>query len=385
MAKGRGGNRRGHGHGGRAESKQIKAEHRRRSRNKQGRADNENDEDVSALVAQLFPLGLALREVPGDGNCLFRALSDQLYGEDARHAKIRTDVVDYIRSNREDFEPFLVDETSFERHLQNLGDLGTYGANDSIVAFSRIRGVTIVIHQLDEPMWRVDGEGRRAGQRELHISYHNGNHYNSVRRIGEEKDVRMPANIRINLPGGGATAHPLPGAQDLEARRHNEEFFTEDPSEDDENLTDLERDIRQVMRDSDTDDMVIAKSALESNALCVEATVDYLLQLKSLETLPPIWEPDGTASRILGEEAALEAAKQTPKRDAAARRADIQKKLQQSGSHLTNKKRKQLKKADRKLANEERKRCDQPKDHRDHSGDEGVEINAPPNMQSLSI
>ena len=104
-----------------------------------------------------------------------------------------------------------------------------------------------------------------------------------------------------------------------------------------------------------------------------------------LETLPPIWEPDGTASRILGEEAALEAAKQTPKRDAAARRADIQKKLQQSGSHLTNKKRKQLKKADRKLANEERKRCDQPKDHRDHSGNEGVEINAPPNMQSLSI
>ena len=107
------------------------------------------------------------------------------------------------------------------------------------------------------------------------------------------------------MPGGGATAHPLPGAQDLEARRHNEEFFTEDPSEDDENLTDLERDIRQVMRDSgkfyggihyffesflngflvvDTDDMVIAKSALESNALCVEATVDYLLQLKSLGT-----------------------------------------------------------------------------------------------------
>ena len=31
--------------------------------------------------------------------------------------------------------------------------------------------------------------------------------------------------------------------------------------------------------------MVIAKSALESNALCVEAAVDYLLQLKSLGVL----------------------------------------------------------------------------------------------------
>ena len=101
-----------------------------------------------------------------------------------------------------------------------------------------------------------------------------------------------------------------------------------------------------------------------------------------------MWEPEGTASRILGDEAALEAARprQPSKRDAATRRADIQKKLQQSGSHMSNKKRQQLKKTERKLANEERKRGDQqPGDHRDHSGDEGVEINAPPNLQSLSI
>ena len=30
-----------------------------------------------------------------------------------------------------------------------------------------------------------------------------------------------------------------------------------------------------------TDDMVVAKSALEGNALCVEAAVDYLLQISS--------------------------------------------------------------------------------------------------------
>ena len=99
-----------------------------------------------------------------------------------------------------------------------------------------------------------------------------------------------------------------------------------------------------------------------------------------------MWEPDGTANRILGGEAAKEAAKQSSKRDAATRRADIQKKLQQSGSHMSNKKRQQLKKAERKLASDERKRGDQRQgDGRDPSGDEGVEINAPPNLQSLSI
>ena len=119
MAKGRGGNRRGHG-SSRAESKQNKAEQRRRNRKKNS-ADEENDEEFKSLVAQLLPLRLALRVIPGDGNCLFRAFSDQLYGEDARHAEIRADVVDYMRAHREDFEPFLVDETSFDRHLQNLG------------------------------------------------------------------------------------------------------------------------------------------------------------------------------------------------------------------------------------------------------------------------
>ena len=122
MAKGRGGNRRGHGHGSRAESKQNKAEQRRRNRKKENRGDEEDDdEEFKSLVAQLLPLRLALREIPGDGNCLFRAFSDQLYGEDARHAEIRADVVGYMRAHREDFEPFLVDETSFDRHLQNLG------------------------------------------------------------------------------------------------------------------------------------------------------------------------------------------------------------------------------------------------------------------------
>jgi OTU domain-containing protein 3 len=77
---------------------------------------------VSALTAQLLALGLTLREVPGDGNCMFRALSDQLHGGSDRHLEFRAGVVEFMKSNREDFEPFLVDETSFERHLRELGN-----------------------------------------------------------------------------------------------------------------------------------------------------------------------------------------------------------------------------------------------------------------------
>lgn len=37
----------------------------------------------------LKPLGLKIKDVLGDGNCLFRALSDQLYGHEERHERIR--------------------------------------------------------------------------------------------------------------------------------------------------------------------------------------------------------------------------------------------------------------------------------------------------------
>lgn len=51
--------------------------------------------------------------------------------------------------------------------------------------------MNVVIHQLNERCWVIQGEEyRKTGDpfRELHISYHNGDHYSSVRRIGDPDD-----------------------------------------------------------------------------------------------------------------------------------------------------------------------------------------------------
>lgn len=44
------------------------------------------------LNAQLRSMGLYAANITGDGNCLFRALSDQLYGFPAHHAELRHNV-----------------------------------------------------------------------------------------------------------------------------------------------------------------------------------------------------------------------------------------------------------------------------------------------------
>ncbi|XP_051493495.1 OTU domain-containing protein 3 isoform X4 [Apus apus] len=107
------------------------------------------------LARQLRALGLKLREVPGDGNCLFRALGDQLEGHSRNHLRHRQETVDFMIKQREDFEPFVEDDVPFEKHVTNLAKPGTFAGNDAIVAFARNNQLNVVIHQLNAPLWQM--------------------------------------------------------------------------------------------------------------------------------------------------------------------------------------------------------------------------------------
>ena len=151
-------------------------------------------------------------------NCLFRALSDQLFGNPQKHKQLRKEVVNYMRLHRDDFEPFHSDEYApFDHHLEMLEQDGTYAGNDVLVAFAREHQVTIAIHQLNEPLWQIHGSanGETKCDTELHISYHNGDHYNSIRRKGQSQ-ILSPPNIKIGIRNGcdqEVPSHSIWGAQ----------------------------------------------------------------------------------------------------------------------------------------------------------------------------
>ncbi|XP_061188419.1 OTU domain-containing protein 3-like [Saccostrea echinata] len=157
-----------------------------------------DDENFPSFSAQLGKLGLQLRDIPGDGNCLFRALGDQMEGHGRNHFKYRFDVVTYMSDNRADFEPFVEDDVPFDKHLSNLCKLGTYAGNDAIVAFARLHYVNVVIHQLNAPFLLIQGNQSSTGQiKQIHIAYHNGDHYSSVRRVHD--NTESPASIKIKI------------------------------------------------------------------------------------------------------------------------------------------------------------------------------------------
>jgi len=70
--------------------------------------DDDDDDDAKFRNA-LLDEGRIISEMKADGNCLFRSLSDQLYGDrGARHDVVRREICEYLSKNGKEFENFLL-------------------------------------------------------------------------------------------------------------------------------------------------------------------------------------------------------------------------------------------------------------------------------------
>ncbi|KAL3916954.1 MAG: hypothetical protein SGILL_004940 [Bacillariaceae sp.] len=108
----------------------------------------ETDEDAN-LMKSLAEHNLEVLEMSPDGNCLFRALSDQLYGDYGNdHANIRAEICDFMESNKQDFTDFLVveddsdqqeeDARDVEHYIEQMREDGKWGADIEIMAAARL-------------------------------------------------------------------------------------------------------------------------------------------------------------------------------------------------------------------------------------------------------
>ncbi|KAH0856715.1 hypothetical protein HID58_084976 [Brassica napus] len=157
-----------------------------------------NDCDLSQFRAQLDALGLKIIQVTADGNCFFRSLADQLEGNEDEHSKYRSMVVQYIVKNREMFEPFIEDDVPFEDYCKTMDDDGTWAGNMELQAASLVTRSNICIHRMVKftPLFR---------------SYHDGEHYNSVRSKedacgGPARPVVIEADAKVSAASKQAKA-----------------------------------------------------------------------------------------------------------------------------------------------------------------------------------
>ncbi|TKY86051.1 hypothetical protein EX895_004876 [Sporisorium graminicola] len=118
----------------------------RSSRSKHSYALDDPEQVERDLNAQLKRMGLYAANTTGDGNCLFRALSDQLYGHPSRHAQLRQETCDHLAARPEKFAGF-VDDKPFDQYIRLMRENGTYGGHLELHAFAQMMQKQIKIVQ----------------------------------------------------------------------------------------------------------------------------------------------------------------------------------------------------------------------------------------------
>eukprot|EP00934_Nitzschia_sp_Nitz4_P003945 Nitzschia sp. Nitz4//scaffold88_size82704//21611//24445//NITZ4_005286-RA/size82704-processed-gene-0.47-mRNA-1//1//CDS//3329559476//3935//frame0 len=136
--------------------------------------------------------GMTIEDMNSDGNCLFRALSDQLYGDrGGMHAEIRSDICDFLEQNQEEFQVFLVlddedceedgDAKDFEGYVQGMRADGEWGGNLELVAAARLYQRDITVFTATLAAYTIEHGERKPDGPPLLVSFHDNDHYNSVR------------------------------------------------------------------------------------------------------------------------------------------------------------------------------------------------------------
>ncbi|CAI5718730.1 unnamed protein product [Hyaloperonospora brassicae] len=103
-----------------------------------------------------------------DGNCLFRALSDQLYGHERRHLELRRRLVDFIDLHHARFAPLVADvcDDDVIAYCARLRHAGAAGGHAELVAAAQLLGLTIVVHVGPVKRWRVADAAEAAAAKE---------------------------------------------------------------------------------------------------------------------------------------------------------------------------------------------------------------------------
>lgn len=142
-------------------------------------------EDFQDLVSQLKPLGLAVLKMDADGNCLFRAVADQLCGDANEHQSYRERCCEHMLDHAEEFSLFYVADDfesscdSFESYVSKMQRPGAWGSQLELMALCQSYGVNAIVHQSGLPSYEMVFSPQESPC--MQISYHDGEHFNSVR------------------------------------------------------------------------------------------------------------------------------------------------------------------------------------------------------------
>ncbi|KAI8511446.1 OTU domain-containing protein 5 [Branchiostoma belcheri] len=142
--------------------------------NSEDEYENSQDVDDKTLMEMEARFEHALKEKKGwtirqmgvDGACLFRAVADQVYGDQEMHSIVRNHCMDYMLKNYDYFSQYVTED--FMTYINRKRSDHCHGNHLEMVAMSEMYNRPIEVYQ-----YSTDNEPIR-------VSYHMKRHYNSI-------------------------------------------------------------------------------------------------------------------------------------------------------------------------------------------------------------
>jgi len=132
--------------------------------------------------------------MPPDGNCLFHSVADQVYGDHNFHDVVRKLCLDYMEKEKNHFSQFVTQDIS--EYIGRKRQPGVHGNHLELQAITEIYQRPVEIYAIDENPLNIFQGNYEVENPPIMLSYHYGNHYNSVR-----DPLKPTAGFGLGLPG----------------------------------------------------------------------------------------------------------------------------------------------------------------------------------------
>ncbi|KAL3825894.1 hypothetical protein ACJIZ3_021923 [Penstemon smallii] len=145
---------------------------------------DEATSDHQRLLDRLELYDLIEHKVQGDGNCQFRALSDQFYRTPEHHKFVRQQVVRQLKSHPEVYEGYVPME--YADYLKRMSKSGEWGDHVTLQAAADSYGVRIlVVTSFKDTCYIEILPKDQKSKRVIYLSFWAEVHYNSIYPRGD--------------------------------------------------------------------------------------------------------------------------------------------------------------------------------------------------------
>ncbi|XP_008231213.1 PREDICTED: OTU domain-containing protein DDB_G0284757 [Prunus mume] len=147
--------------------------------------------DHQRLLQRLHVYGLYEVKVSGDGNCQFRALSDQMYKSPEYHKHVRKEIVKQLKDYRSLYEGYV--PMKYKRYYKKMAKSGEWGDHVTLqAAADKFEAKICLLTSFRDTCFIEIMPQYQPPKRELWLSFWSEVHYNSLYEIRDAPVQQKP-------------------------------------------------------------------------------------------------------------------------------------------------------------------------------------------------